>query len=161
MWTKFKYYQLCIRSILLYGSQVWYPSLLYRRKHELFNKKCLKWVTGLSEYTEQLKVTNSLPISFSIALYDLVFLNKVLNEKFDFVIYKFNNFTFFFTEQFFFYRVCRYVNMLYSNDIADFFACPEAFKKSLKNYLQARVNSFDLNNSCTMFMACNCSNCRS
>ena len=182
LWTKFKYYQLCIRSILLYGSQIWYPSLLYRRKLELFNKKCLKWVTGLSEYAEQLKVINSLPISFSIALYDLVFLNKVLNEKFDFAIYKFINFTFsakdlrntayprltatkkcrlFFTEQFFFYRVSRYVNMLYSNDIADFFAYPEAFKKTLKNNLQARVNSFDLKNSYTMFLACNCINYRS
>ena len=31
--------------------------------------------------------------------------------------------------------------MLSSNDIADIFASPEAFKKSLKNYLQARVKS--------------------
>ena len=164
LWTKFKYYQLCIRSVLLYGSQICFPSLLCRRKLELFNENCLKWVTGRSDYTEQLKVTNSLPIFFSIALCDLVFPNRVLNEKFDFDIYKFINFTFspkdlrntaylrltatkkcrlFFTEQFFVYRVCRYVNMLYSNDIADIFASPEAFKKSLENYLQARVNSFD------------------
>ena len=51
--------------------------------------------------------------------------------------------------------------MLYSNDIADIFASPELFKKSLENYLQAMVNSFVLNNSCTMFLACNCINCRS
>ena len=137
-------------------------------------------MTGLSDYIENLKETNSLPISFSITLYDLVFLNRVRNEKFDFDIYDFINFTFsakdlrntayprltstkncrlFFTEQFF-YRVCRYVNMLYSKYIADIFASPEAFKKSLKNYLQARVNSFDLNNSCTMFLACNCIYCQ-
>ena len=55
-------------SILLYGSQVWFPSLTYHRKLELFNRKCLKWVTGVNDYTEQLRKTNSLPISFTMAL---------------------------------------------------------------------------------------------
>ena len=115
-------------SILLYGSQVWFPSLTYRRKLELFNRKCLKCLTGVNDYTEQLRKTNSLPISFTIALHDMCFFNRVLTDKFDFDLYKYINFTFaakhlrnssrpklsttqncrlFFTEQFFFYRVCR------------------------------------------------------
>ena len=87
MRTKFKCYQLCIMSILLYGSQVWFPSLTYRRKLELFNRKFLKWVTGVNDYTEQLRKTNSLPISFTIALHDMCFLNRVLTDQFDFDLY--------------------------------------------------------------------------
>ena len=94
LWMKFIFYQLSMRSVLLYGTQIWFPSLSYRHILELFNKKGLKWLTGLSDYTGQLKVTNSLPIFFSIAFYDLVFLNRVLKDKFDFDIYKFINFTF-------------------------------------------------------------------
>ena len=45
--TKLLYYRLCVHSILLYGSQIWYPSISQRRQVELFNRKCLYWVTGL------------------------------------------------------------------------------------------------------------------
>ena len=182
MRTKFKYYQLCIVSILLYGSQVWFPSLTYRRKLELFNRKCLKWVTGVNDYTEQLRKTNSLPISFTIALHDMCFLNRVLTDQFDFNLYRYINFTFaakdlrnssrpklsttqncrlFFTEQFFFYRVCRYANMISANNIADIFSSPEIFKAKLKIYLKNRIDMFNLNNSCSMLLCCHCINCRS
>ena len=81
--AKLMYYRLCVQSILLYGSQVWYPSLIYRRKLENFNKECLSWVTGLQNYSEQLTTTKTLPISYILVLYDMVFLNKAINNKFD------------------------------------------------------------------------------
>ena len=81
--TKLLYYRLCVLSVLLYGSQIWYPSLIYRRKLELFNMKCLKWVTGLSNYLEQLAATYTLPISFYLVFQDMLFLNKTIHGKHD------------------------------------------------------------------------------
>ena len=81
--TKLLYYRLCVLSVLLYGSQIWYPSLIYRRKLELFNMKCLKWVTGLSNYLEQLAATYTLPISFYLVFQDMLFLNKTIHGKYD------------------------------------------------------------------------------
>ena len=40
LWTKFKYYQ------LLYGRQIWFPSILYSRQLELLNKKLSKMGDG-------------------------------------------------------------------------------------------------------------------
>ena len=147
-------------------------------------KTCL-WNPGTyrhNDYTEQLRKTNSLPISFTIALHDMCFLNRVLTDQFDFNLYRYINFTFaakdlrnssrpklsttqncrlFFTEQFFFYRVCRYANMISANNIADIFSSPEIFKAKLKIYLKNRIDMFNLNNSCSMLLCCHCINCRS
>ena len=81
--TKLMYYRLCVQSIILCGSQIWYPSINYRRKLELFNKECLFWVTGLQNYSQQLAASNTLPLSFYLVLNDMVFLNKAINNKYD------------------------------------------------------------------------------
>ena len=81
--TKLMYYRLCVQSIILYGSQIWYPSINYRRKLEIFNKECLFWVTGLQNYSQQLAASNTLPLSFYLVLNDMVFLNKAINNKYD------------------------------------------------------------------------------
>ena len=62
--TKLLYYRLCVHSILLYGSQIWYPSISRRRQLELINRKCLYRVTGLWDYNLQLSQTHTLSISF-------------------------------------------------------------------------------------------------
>ena len=81
--TKLPYYRLCVLSVLLYGSQIWYPSLVYRLKLESFNMECLKWFTGLSNYLEQLAATYTLPVSFYLVFQDMLFLNKTIHGKYD------------------------------------------------------------------------------
>ena len=78
--TKLMYYRLCVQSIILYGSQIWYTSLYYRRKMELFNKECL---FCLQNYSLQLAASNTLPITFYLVLNDMIFLNKAINNKHD------------------------------------------------------------------------------
>ena len=87
--TKLLYYRLCVHSILLYGSQIWYSSISQRRQLELFNRKCLYWVTGLWDYNLQLSRTRTLPISFYLVLQDLIFLNKSIKGKYDLNIQNF------------------------------------------------------------------------
>ena len=179
--TKLMYYRLCVQSILLYGSQVWYPSLIYRRKLENFNKECLSWVTGLQNYSEQLTTTKTLPISYILVLYDMVFLNKAINNKFDLnlgaYIYvskpskdlrsskhqqlmpvkrcrKFS------TRESFFQRVCGYSNFLATKDI-DIFDSTEKFKQRLMAFLLNQVPTFNLDRTCSWFIKCPCSICRS
>ena len=81
-----------VHSILLYGSQIWYPSISQRRQLELSNRKCLYWVTGLWDYNLQLSRTNTLPISFYLVPEDLIFLNKTINGKYDLNIHNLTNF---------------------------------------------------------------------
>ena len=179
--TKLLYYRLCVQCILLYGSQLWYPSLIYRRKLELFNKKCLKWVTGLSDYREQLTTTHTLPISFYLVYYDMLFLNKTIHGKYDLNIHDFICFSHpardlrsskyihlspvkpcrkFKTQETYFQRICRYSNYLPSKNISVFDNL-ERFKSDLNTFLHSRVSSFDLNRSCSWFIKCSCSICRS
>ena len=178
--TKLLYYRLCVLSVLLYGSQIWYPSLIYRRKLELFNMKCLKWVTGLSNYLEQLAATYTLPISFYLVFQDMLFLNKTIHGKYDLNIKDFICFSHpakdlrsskfihlspvnpchkFKTQESYFQRICCYSNYLSAINISvlDNF---NSFRRDLSIYLHNRVSSFDINRSCTWFIKCSCSICR-
>ena len=49
---KLTYYRLCVQSILLFRSQVWYPSSIHRRMLKRFNEKNLFWVTELQNYSQ-------------------------------------------------------------------------------------------------------------
>ena len=179
--TKLMYYRLCVQSIILYGSQVWYPSINYRRKLELFNKECLFWVTGLRNYSQQLEASNTLPISFYLVLNDMVFLNKAINNKYDLNLSTFICFSKrckdlrrskyqqllpvkrcrkFSTRDSFFQRVCDYSNFLAAKDI-DIFDPTEKFKQDLMTYLRNQVPTFNLDRSCSWFLKCHCSICRS
>ena len=136
--TKLMYYRLCVQSIILYGSQIWYPSINYRRKLELSNKECLFWVTGLQNYSQQLAASNTLPLSFYLVLNDMVFLNKAINNKYDLNLSTFICFSKrckdlrsskyqqllpvkrcrkFSTRDSFFQRVCDYSNFLATKEI--------------------------------------------
>ena len=136
--TKLLFYRLCVHSILLYGSQMWYPSISQRRQLEFFNRKCLYWVTGLWDYNLQLSRTRTLPISFYLVLQDLIFLNKSIKGKYDLNIQNFicfssnvrnlrtshcqlltpvskcNKFT---SRQSYFQRVCQWSNFLSERNI--------------------------------------------
>ena len=149
--TKLMYYRLCVQKNILYGSQIWYPSVNYRRKLELFNKECLFLATGLRNYPQQLAALIILPISLYLSLNDMVFLNKAINNKYDL-----NRSTFicfskrckdlrsskhqqllpvkrcrkFSTRVSFFQRVCDYSNFFATKEI-DIFDTVENFKQEL------------------------------
>ena len=76
------YYRLCVESILLYGSQIFYLSISYRWNLEFFSIDCLLWVTALHSYSQQLAALKK-PISFYLVLNDMVFLIKAINNKND------------------------------------------------------------------------------
>ena len=78
--TKHMYYRLGVQSVSQYGSPVCYPSINYTRKLELFNKECLFWVTGSQNYSHQLAASNTLPISYYLVRYAMVFLNEAKNK---------------------------------------------------------------------------------
>ena len=179
--TKLLYYRLCVHSILLYGSQIRYPSISQRRQLELFNRKCLYWVTGLWDYNLQLSRTRTLPISFYLVLQDLIFLNKSIKVKYDLNIQNFicfssnvrnlrtshcqlltpvlkcNKFT---SRQCYFQRVCQWSNFLSGRNIDITQSC-ENFKSSVNAYLHSCVPFFNLDRSCSWFIKCFCSICRS
>ena len=77
------WYGLCAQSFLMYGTQVWYPFTVYRQKLELFNKKRFFGFTGLPNCSQQLPIWNTLPMSCHLIVYDIVFLNKAMNNKYD------------------------------------------------------------------------------
>ena len=81
--TKPMYFCLCVQSNLLYWSQVWYTPNIYRRKLEHFNEEYLFSVTWWQNFSQQLAASNKLPISYFLALYDVVFLKKAKNNKYD------------------------------------------------------------------------------
>ena len=179
--TKLMLYRLCVQSILLYGSQVWYPSINNRRKLELFNRECLFWVTGLHNYSQQLAASNTLRISFYLVLYDMVFLNKAMNNK-----YEINLSTYICvskrskdlrsskhqqllpvkrcrklsTRESFFQRVSVYSNFFATREI-EVFDSAGKFKHELLTHLCNQVPTFNLDRTCSWFITCLCSICRS
>ena len=73
-----------LKGIFIFHIKVeWYLSINYRRKLEIFNKKCLFWFTVLQNYSQQLAASNTQPISYYFVLYDMVFLSKAINNKHD------------------------------------------------------------------------------
>ena len=52
-------------------------------KLKFFNMNCLKWVTGLSNYLEQVAATHTLPNSFYLVFQNMLFLKKTIHGKYD------------------------------------------------------------------------------
>ena len=50
---------------------------------ELFNMSCLKWVSGFSNYLEQLAATHTLPFSFYLVYQDMLFFDKTNLGNYD------------------------------------------------------------------------------
>ena len=167
----------CVKSILLYASPVWSPSLTMLRKLENFNRKCLTWVTGHLPYLKQLSLTNSLPISFTLIFNDLILFHKMLNgdSELPFAAYYYFKVTtsrsstlmkvkparIWSTETFFTHRTARAVNYMLKTTEIDFFTSLRRFRSTLKDFLLERSKLFNRENSCTWFLKCRCSFCRS
>ena len=135
---------------------------------------------GLQNYSQQLAASNTLPISYYLVLYDMAFLNKAKNK------YYLNLTTCICfskrskdlrsskhqqllpvkgcrklsTRESFFQRVCGYSNFLATKDI-DVFDSAEKFKHELMSCLRNQVPTFNLDRTCSWFIECLCSICRS
>ena len=53
--VKYNLLNACVLSVLLYGSQVWYPNLAMLRKLLSFHKKIVYWSSGCYEYLKGLE----------------------------------------------------------------------------------------------------------
>ena len=85
--VKLTIYKTCLLSILLYNSQVWYPSTLYLRKIERLHKRAMYWITGKSNYSESLSYLRELPLCYRLIFADLLLFYKLLNGLLDFNIW--------------------------------------------------------------------------
>ena len=167
----------CVKSILLYASPVWFPSLTMLRKLKNFYRKCLTWITGHLPYLKQLSLTNSLPISFTLIFNDLILFHKMLNgdSELPFAAYYYLKVTTsrssalmtvktarrWSTETFFTHRTARAVNYMLKTTEIDFFTSLRRFRSTLKGFLLELSKLFNRENSCTWFLKCRCSFCRS
>ena len=77
--TKLMFVNMCIKSIIFFASPVWFPSLCYIRKLEVFNQKCLKLVIGSMPCKDQLFLTKTLPICYHLILNDVLLFYKMLH----------------------------------------------------------------------------------
>ena len=84
--VKLTIYHSCILSVLCYNSQIWYPSISDMRRLERFNKHCLFWIYGKSDYHQILNDNNLLPLCYQLLYADLVFFAKILHGGTDICI---------------------------------------------------------------------------
>ena len=167
-----------LSSILEYGSPAWYPSISALQKLEKYQYRCLKWVLNCKKsYLESLKVLDILPFSFQLIRTELLLLWKLLNGFIDsnlnanFVcstsrthqlqghleISKNRKFE---TEEHFLNRSQRAANHLMRMKILDFDMSKRHFTNAIDQFSPTRIEYFDLENSCSFYVKCCCSFCR-
>ena len=173
---KLLYHSLVV-SILLYGSPVWAPSITYLKKLEKFQIRAFKWICSDKSYISALENHSYLPLCFQLVENDLLLLWKLKNGRLDvdhnlvtstlntrsstlglFDVPKTRKVG---SENNFFVRSTRTANALISSKVIDFSLSLGNFKTVLRNYLLSRIAYFDISNSCSFFIKCYCSFCRS
>ena len=181
-WRKLQLYQSLILSILLYCSEVWCPSVTSLKKLEAFQKKFFRWLNPSASYQECLKTWNFLPLCYILIEKDMLLLWRILNGKVDADFSSKISFSAssiatrsndqplleikicskFKTHDNFFLRSVRTGNYLLRNRVIDFGWPYQKFKSSLHSYLcSLRDTKFMLHLSCTFYVKCFCTNCRS
>ena len=172
----------CNRSVFLYCSQVWSPSISNLRKLEAFHKKLIIWSSGHTDYVLGLTFLSALPICYQIILNDVLYFSKLLNNFYDIDVFEFVSiksskpglrscskvlFTSRFSRKFstsrgYFYRVVESVNYITNNTSINIFDSPERIKPKLKLFFTKLTSEkFLQNNSCTWYLSCKCVTCRS
>ena len=173
---KLLYHSLVV-SILLYGSPVWAPSITYLKKLEKFQIRAFKWICSDKSYRWALENHSYLPLCVQLVENDLLLLWKLKNGRLDvdhnlvtstlntrsstlglFDVPKTRKVG---SESNFFVRSTRTANALISSKAIDFSLSLGNFKSVLRNYLLSRIAYFDISNSCSFFIKCYCSFCRS
>ena len=173
---KLLYHSLVV-SVLLYGSPVWSPSVTYLKKLEKFQMRAFKWICSDKSYKSALLSHSYLPLCFQLAENDLILLWKLQNRCLD-VDHNLATSTLntrsstlglfddpktkkVGSESNFFVRSTRAANALISLKVLDFSMSLQHFKLVLRNFLLSKISNFDISNSCSLFIKCYCSFCRS
>ena len=91
--SKINLYKTYILSKLLYGSQVWSPNQKDLSKFEQFQKNVSKWIWKCATYKTRLIASGLLPINL-LKMNDLLFLNRILNDMYDFYFHNFLSITY-------------------------------------------------------------------
>ena len=181
VYTKLCIYRSCILSLLLYGSQVWYPNTTILRTLECFNKRCLRWVTHNSvlSYTDLLKQFDVMPISYTLVCNDVILLAKLIQGHGDIDVWQYismnsNEYPRFRkrplftirrhhklkTRESFFDRSVSAANYINGHVQIDLFGSLPALKRQLRLFFSSRLSTFNLENSCTWRIPCRCRTCR-
>ena len=179
--VKYNLLNACVLSVLLYGSEVWYPGLAMLQKMLSFHKKIFFWSPGCYEYLKGLEKLSVIPVFYQLIRNDVVCFSKLLNGDVDlnpfnfvsilrpkaslrsadkslFVCRHSKKFT---SSKNYLQRVVEDVNFLSRKTDIDVFDSPRKHKKKLGSYFANLTKSkFSPTSSCTWFLSCNCSNCR-
>ena len=84
--TKIFIYKSYVLSTLLYACEIWSPSLEDLSSLENFQKRCTKWLVPHGPYKDRLIKCKLLPISYLLQMRDLLMINKLVNDVYDFSI---------------------------------------------------------------------------
>ena len=170
-------YQSCIISILLYASPCWCASIEGLRKLEKFNSRAMKCVFRSNDYVSSFVSLKLLPICFKVQRIDILLLWKIINMRViiphDFTykssctrsgtlkLFELKHNHKFKTNDGFFPRSKRASNELIRLGVINFEMPYCLFVKRLDAYFENKLQSFNLNNSCSFYIKCFCKTCRS
>ena len=135
----------------------------------------LSWVTCVHDYHQQLQICNTLPISFENMRRDAMLFYKLYIGPYDVQFYdhfsvsaerrcihvlptyKFKklNLNSTFTE-----KTARLLNVFLNQSKTKLIDCESLFRTNINLLLFASVKNFSVENTCSWFILCNCSNCR-
>ena len=173
MRIKFGLYISLILRVLTYGLIICKISKNDLGRLESFQKKVLKWITGKdSDYTEQLRLLNILPMALFLQLKDLLMMAKFLHEENDHIklppknekpgrtkkIFNLNKTR---TEQArgeYTFRTCRPINRL--NQKIEFREMRGLKRRLIQMMWKFFDDEFSEQNKCTWVLFCDCNICR-
>ena len=81
--AKLNLYRSCVLSVLLYSSPVWSPDHQYLRRLERFRSRALRWITGIDDYTANIRSLDILPICFQVFVIDMILFWKIVYKQID------------------------------------------------------------------------------
>ena len=154
--TKLQLIKSFVLSILSYCCSVWHPNARDLQKCEILLSRVTKWISSEKDYSKRMQICGLLPIGLYLNYRDLVLLNSLLLEKYDFPIFDYVSMVYqnyplrnfqkpvfcitkcdeVRTENCFFLRVVKLANKLHQNSNLSVFDPPTSFKHQLLKHFQ-------------------------
>ena len=183
MITKLQLYTSCVRSTLLLNSSILQPNIASFRMLEHVQLKRIKWICGLNEHKISIASIKLLPICYKLIYSDLVLFCNILQNNYDIkvedyvifyfpragsraahrTLFDFPNFCKTSTWGTYFIRTTANANIVsakYGIDLRQEKPAREK-RKFLELFSNLSISDFNPENSCTFFINCRCSTCRS
>ena len=154
--TKLQLIKSFVLSIPTYCCSVWHPNARDLQKCEILLSRVTKWISSEKDYSKRMQICGLLPIGLYLNYRDLVLLNSLLLEKYDFPIFDYVSMVYqdyplrnfqkpvfcitkcakVRTENCFFLRVVKLANKLHQNSNLSVFDPPTSFKHQLLKHFQ-------------------------